>query len=384
MNRWTKLVSYEPAPGDPHRPSSTPLYQTATFRQPDAVGSGAYDYSRSGNPTRHILEERLAELEEGKHGFAFSSGMAALSAVTRLAIAGDHIVACSDLYGGTYRLLTQVVAHHGIDITFVDTTNPQALEEAIQENTRLVLLETPSNPLLRITDIRHAAQVTKRAGALLVVDNTLLSPWLQQPLTLGADIVVHSATKHLGGHGDVTAGAIITNDEEAARRIGFVQNAEGTGLAPFDAWLLLRGIKTLGLRIERQQQTAQSVASFLQSHPAIQAVHYPGLDDHPGRAVHEGQAQGAGLLLSFETGNVSFSKALVEACRRFDIAVSFGNLHSTIGMPCALSHSSIPEEERTLPHDLVRVSVGIEHGDDLIEDLKQALQRAESAQLQAA
>jgi len=384
MNRWTKLVSYEPAPGDPYAPSSTPLYQNATFRQPDATGNGAYDYSRSGNPTRRVLEERLAQLEDGQFGFAFASGMAALSAVTRLVSAGDHVIACSDLYGGTHRLLSHVVAHHGIDVSFVDTTDTAALQSALTARTRLVLIETPSNPLLRITDIEQTAALAHRVGALLVVDNTLLSPWLQQPLTLGADVVVHSATKHLGGHGDVTAGAVITRREDVAERIGFVQNAEGTALSPFDSWLLLRGIKTLGLRLERQQKSADAVAQFLHDHHSVQTVHYPGLDGHPGQEVHESQAQGAGLLLSFETGDVDFSKALVNACRLFDIAVSFGNLHSSIGLPCALSHSSIPEHERDLPRDLIRVSVGIEDVDDLIQDLEQALAHASRAQRQAA
>lgn len=372
MNRWTRLVQYDPAPGDPTAPTTTPLYQTSTFRQPSALGEGSHDYSRSGNPTRDVLEERLAELEEADHGFAFASGMAALSAITRLARAGDHIVACADLYGGTYRLLSKIVAHQGVDISFVDTTDLEALRDVLSDRTRLVLVETPSNPLLRVTDLGAVADLAHASGALLVVDNTIMSPWLQQPLKLGADVVVHSATKHLGGHGDLTAGAVVTNDPDVAETIGFVQNAEGTALSPFDSWLLLRGLKTLGLRVERQQDTAKHIARFLADHPDVTKVHFPGLEKHPGRAIHEEQARGPGLLVSFETGDVGLSQGIVEESQLFGIAVSFGSVHSTIGLPCAMSHASIPSAERSLPADLVRISVGIEDPDDLLVDLVQA------------
>lgn len=372
MRPETALVRHGTHPGDPHRPLSTPIYQTALFEQPSASTFGAYDYTRSGNPTRAALERQLARLEGAEFASAFASGMAALTALTRLVPRG-RIVAGSDLYGGTFRLLTSLAEPSGIDVEFVDTTDLAAVERALARPTGLVLLETPTNPLLEIVDLRSITALARARGALVAVDNSLLSPLLQRPLELGADLVVHSATKFLCGHGDATAGAVVTRDRELARRIAFVQNAEGNGLAPFEAWLVLRGLKTLHLRLREQQRTARRIARRLATAPGILRVHYPGLRGHRNRELHESQASGPGSVLSFETGCVASSERLVDALRQFSIAVSFGGVHSSVSLPCRMSHASIPGARRTLPEDLVRLSVGVEHPDDLLEDLANAL-----------
>lgn len=380
MRRETELVHFEAAPGDPLRPTSTPIYQTSTFRQSTASEFGAYDYTRSSNPTRAVLESQLARLERGSAALAFTSGMAAVTAVTSLLSAGDEVLAGDDLYGGTYRFLTRVLPSHGIGVRYVDTTNLAAVERALARPAPLVMIETPTNPLQKITDVAALAQRVHQAGGLLSVDNSLLSPFLQQPLELGADLVIHSATKFLCGHSDVTAGAVVTRDLHVAERLGFYRNAAGTGLAPFDAWLVLRGMRSLALRLERQQENAGAVARFLAGHPKVRKVNYPGLPGHPGREVLLRQARGAGALLSFETGDAARSRRLAEATELFTVCVSFGGIGSSISLPACMSHASIPAEvrnERCLPEDLVRLSVGIEHVDDLIEDLGRALDRAE-------
>lgn len=383
MNRWTELVHFDPSPGDPLGPNATPIYQTATFAQPSADGCGRYDYTRSGNPTRSVLQERLAKLEGTQHAFAFTSGMAAISAVTRLLSAGDHLLAGSDLYGGTYRLLSKVLSRQGISVTHVDTTDLDKVRASFTDRTRLVLTESPTNPLQRITDLAALADICHARGAKLAIDNTLVSPWLQRPAEHGVDLVVHSATKHLSGHSDVMAGVVCTSDAEIAEAIGFIQNAEGAALAPFDSWLLLRGLQTLPLRLERQQSTAQKLAEFLAEHHEVRQVHYPGLSSHPGHALHRRQARGPGALISFETGDRALSQRVVEAASLFTISVSFGSLHSLISLPCRMSHASIPDAERTLPGDLVRISVGIEDPDDLIGDLDHAFRRAHCRDVRA-
>lgn len=351
---------------DPFGAVSPPIYQTATFRQPSAVEFGEYDYTRTANPTRAQAEEQIAALEGGRHACAFSSGMAALTAVTRLVQAGEEILAGDDLYGGTIRLLSQVAPRLGITVRWVDASDPAAVEAALSPATRLLLVETPTNPLLRLADIARLAAVARPRGVLLAVDNSLLSPCLQRPLALGADLVVHSATKFLCGHGDVCAGAVVTDDSGLHARLGFHLNAEGTGLAPFDSWLLLRGMKTLALRVERQSATAAKIAEFLRGHSpvrGIQEVYYPGL----------------GAVLSFTTGDPDLSRAIAEATRLFTLAVSFGSVGSSISLPCRMSHASVPPELRGRlgpPADLVRLSVGIEDVDDLIADLAQALAAA--------
>ncbi len=354
---------------------SPPIYQTATFRQPTATEFGEYDYTRSGNPTRTLLERQLARLEGDEYASAFASGMAALTAVSRLVAFGDEIIAGNDLYGGTVRLLEQVLPRQGISVRYVDTSDLGAVRDALTSRTKLILVETPTNPLLRISDIGGLAELAHNAGALFAVDNSMLSPCLQQPLAFGADVVIHSATKFLCGHSDVTAGAVVTNDAEIHRQIAFHQNAEGAGLSPFESWLLLRGIKTLALRVERQNDSAQKVAEFLAGHPSIETVYYPGLENHAGYEINRRQAKGSGAVISFTTGNAEVSQRLVESTRLFEIAVSFGSVGSVISLPCRMSHKSVPaalKKQLAPPADLVRISVGIEDIDDLIKDLGEA------------
>jgi cystathionine beta-lyase len=355
-----------------------PIYQTATFEQPGATEFGEFDYTRSGNPTRALLEQQLAELEDATHACAFASGMAALTSLTRIVRPGEEIVAGDDLYGGTVRLLDQIAARLHIAVSYVDTTNETEVRQAVSDRTRLILIETPSNPLFRISDIRKLSSIAKDAGACLAVDNSMLSPVFQQPLNLGADVVVHSATKFLCGHSDVTAGALITNDPALHQQFSFQQNAEGAGLSPFESWLLLRSLKTLVLRIERQNNSAEKVAHFLQSRTEVTQVFYPGLASHPGREVHRQQANGNGAVVSFTTGDEKLSAEIVESTNLFKVAVSFGSVGSTISLPCRMSHASIPgplRERLAPPSDLVRISVGIEDIDDLIDDLSHAFDR---------
>jgi len=364
------------------QPTSTPIFQTATFAQPSATSFGEYDYSRSGNPTRAALEAELAKLESGGRAFAFASGMAAITSLLAWLQPGDRLLAGSDLYGGTIRLIETSLPARGVDVEVVDTTSLAALEAALvadRPGRTLLYFETPSNPLLRVTDIAAAAALAKAAGAAVAIDNTMLSPHLQQPLALGADVVLHSATKHLGGHGDVTAGCCITAASELgesfALHLAFTQNATGNALAPFDAWLVLRGLKTLGVRLDRECASALQVARFLQGHSAVRRVHYPGLPQHPDFALSLRQASGAGSVVSFETGVPELSRQLVEASQLFTTAVSFGSVASSISLPCFMSHASVPADSaRCLPpRDLVRLSVGLESPDALIADLKRVL-----------
>lgn len=375
MKPFTELVQFDPAPSDPYQPTSTPIYQTATFELHSIDEGGLYDYTRSGNPTRSVLEKQIAKLEQGSYGFALNSGMAAIHCVLGLLKRGDHVIASDDLYGGSYRLFTQRLQRQGIIFSFVDTTSLSVVKRAIQANTRLIFIETPSNPLQKMTDIRAVAKIAKEKNILFVVDNTFLSPWLQQPLLLGADIVIHSATKHLAGHSDVTAGLIILNHPEIAEQIAFIQNAEGTALAPFECWLLLRGLKTLGLRIERQQCVAKTVAHFLKNHPIVKKLYYPGFKDHPGYDIHHNQAKGPGTVISFTTDSLRLSKSIIDKIQLFTLSVSFGSLNSFISLPCAMSHASIPKNDRKLPEDLIRLSIGIKDPEDLIADLTTAMQQ---------
>ena len=357
---------------------STPIYQTATFRQPTAVEFGEYDYSRSGNPTRCELEKKLAELERAEYAFAFSSGMSALSAIIKLLTTGDEVLAGSNLYGGSIRLLERL-PRLGINVRYVDTTDAQNVSNALTSRTKMLLIETPTNPFQRVSDIAALAELTRANDALLVVDNTMLSPCLQNPITLGADIVYHSGTKFLSGHSDVTAGAVIVKDEAVAKEIAFVQNAEGTALAPFDSWLLLRGIKTLDLRVEKQCSNALKVAEFLSTHPAVTEIYHPAFASAEARRVHESQASGGGSVIAFTTGDAEFSRRIVESTKLCSIAVSFGSVNSTISLPCYMSHASIPaglRDELAPPRDLIRISVGIESVEDVTEDLREAIRFA--------
>jgi cystathionine beta-lyase len=375
----TRLLTFNPAPGDRFTPANTPIYQTATFRQDDATAFGEYDYSRSGNPTRAVVEKQIADLESGTRGFCFATGLAAITAVTRLVSPGEEILACDDLYGGTYRLFSRILVKRGIHVRYVDFTNLDAVANAITDKTKLVFLESPTNPLLQIIDIVAVSDIAHRKGALVCVDNSTMSPYLQRPLELGADIVLHSATKFLCGHSDVMAGAVVVADEELGQELYLIQNGEGAVLAPFDSYLLLRGTKTLSLRLDRQQSNARAIAELLDSHPAVDRVYYPGLANARQLAIHRAQSSGDGAVLSFATGDPEFSRTIVEATKLFAITVSFGGVNSTISLPNYMSHASIPahlRQQKSIPADLVRISVGAEDVDDLIDDLSQALEIA--------
>jgi cystathionine beta-lyase len=379
MKFASRLVHFDTSPGDELRPMATPIYQTATFEQEHADSFGKYDYSRSGNPTRRVLEDQVAALENGTRGFAFSSGMAAIATVTHLLKAGDEILADWDLYGGTARLFGRVLPRAGITIRYVDASVAGNLEERITSATRMIYVESPTNPMLRIVDLRAAAEVAKRHELLFCVDNSTMSPYLQNPLDLGADIALHSATKFLCGHSDVTGGVIAVKDAKLADEIHFLQNAEGTALGPFDCYLVLRGLKTLKVRMDAQQRNAALVAEFLERHPAVGEVFYPGSEGHAGHGIHRAQARGGGAVLSFTAASPEAAKAVAETSELFRISVSFGSVSSTISIPRKMSHASVPAEilaYRPIPESLLRLSIGIEDAEDLIEDLERCLDTA--------
>lgn len=389
LHPHTRAVGFAAAPGDPARPSATPIYQTATFAQESATEFGAFDYSRSGNPTRAVLERHLAAIEypggtargEPARAFAFASGLAALSAAVSILRPGDELVACDDLYGGSYRLFLRVLEPRGVVVRYANLADAGVASRAFSEKTRLVHFETPTNPLQRIVDIRGIVRAVRARSprAMVLVDSTAMSPWLQRPLELGADMVMHSATKLLNGHADVTAGALVMRDAALAEQIAFIQNAEGAALGPFDSYLLLRGMKTLGVRIERQQRGARRVAAWLRSRPGVGEVYFPGTGDCESAVVHASQAGGPGVVISFRTGDAGASRALVESLELFSIAVSFGSVNSTASLPCRMSHASIPDAVRAarrMPEDLVRLSIGLEEAEDLIGDLDRAIEAA--------
>jgi len=357
---------------------SVPIYQTSTFVQ-DAPGvNKGYDYARSGNPTRAVLENLIAKLEGGETGLAFSSGLAAIDAIAKLLKAGDEIVAVDDIYGGAYRLFTQVYQQFGITINFVDTSDPEKVFNAITPKTKLIWLETPTNPTLKISDIEAIAKIAKANNCLLCVDNTFASPALQKPLALGADIVVHSATKYLGGHSDLIAGAVVTKDKALGDRIKFIQNACGAILAPFDSWLVIRGIETLHLRLRQHCATAQEVAEFLEKHPAVDKVYYPGLKTHPNHEVAKKQSKGFGGIVSFslKQDTIEAAGAFATSTQLFKLAESLGGIKSLISHPATMTHKSIPAEKRRaagVSDSLVRLSIGLEEAEDLIQDLQVAL-----------
>ncbi|MFF3100236.1 bifunctional cystathionine gamma-lyase/homocysteine desulfhydrase [Viridibacillus arvi] len=355
---------------------STPIYQVSTYKQ-DAVGKfRGYEYSRTGNPTRHALEVLISELENGHAGFAFSSGMAAVSSVVMLLKQGDHIIVTDDVYGGTFRVFTKVLNRFGIESTFVDTANIQAVEDAIQPNTKAIYIETPTNPLLKITDIKLISTLAKQYQLLTIVDNTFLTPYLQQPITLGADIVLHSATKYIGGHSDVIAGLVVVNNAELAEQLHFVQNSVGAILGPQDSWLLMRGIKTLPIRVEEVNSNTQRIAEFLEQHRKVGKVYYPGLINHPGHELQKTQATGFGGMISFDVGSAEKAEEMLSKLCYFTLAESLGAVESLISIPARMTHASIPAKRRAelgIVDGLVRISVGIEDVEDLLEDLEQAL-----------
>ncbi|GHD45255.1 cystathionine gamma-synthase [Streptomyces galbus] len=353
-----------------------PIYQVSTYKQ-DGVGGlrGGYEYSRSANPTRTALEENLAALEGGRRGLAFASGLAAEDCLLRTLLSpGDHVVIPNDAYGGTFRLFAKVVARWGVEWSVADTSDPAAVRAAITPKTKAVWVETPSNPLLGITDIAAVAQVARDAGARLVVDNTFATPYLQQPLSLGADVVVHSLTKYMGGHSDVVGGALITADETLGEELAYHQNAMGAVAGPFDSWLVLRGTKTLSVRMDRHSENATKVAEMLARHPRVTHVLYPGLPEHPGHEVAAKQMRAFGGMVSFRVEGGE--EAAVEVCNRaqvFTLGESLGGVESLIEHPGRMTHASVAGSALEVPGDLVRLSVGIENVDDLLEDLQQAL-----------
>ncbi|MBT2636921.1 bifunctional cystathionine gamma-lyase/homocysteine desulfhydrase [Bacillus sp. ISL-39] len=377
MKRKTKMI-HGGIPGDKTTGAvSFPIYQVSTYKQDEVGVHKGYEYSRTGNPTRFALEELIKDLEEGERGFAFGSGMAAITAVMMLFNSGDHIILTDDVYGGTYRVMNKVLNRIGIESTFVDTTDLEAVKAAIQPNTKALYIETPTNPLLKVTDIKACAELAKENDLLTIVDNTFSTPYWQTPLTLGADMVLHSATKYLGGHSDVVAGLVVVNDEKLADDLHFVQNSTGGILGPQDSWLLVRGIKTLGLRMEAHEANTKKIVEFLSEHKGVEKIYYPGLETHPQHAIAKEQAGGFGGMVSFDVGSAEKAAEVLGKVKYFTLAESLGAVESLISVPAKMTHASIPAERRAelgITDGLIRISVGIEDAEDLIEDLKQALQ----------
>lgn len=357
---------------------SVPIYQVSTYEQAGVGQPKEYEYSRSGNPTRAALEALIADLEGGSHGFAFSSGLAGIHTVFAIFQPGDHILLGDDVYGGTFRLFDQVLVNNGLTYTIVDTSDLVAVEAAIQENTKALYLESPSNPLLKITDIEKSAALAKKYQLLTIVDNTFATPYFQQPLALGADIVLHSGTKYLGGHSDVVSGLVVTNHAASGEKIGFLQNAIGGILGPQDSWLMQRGIKTLGVRMEEHQSNAQKIAEYLANHSGVAQVFYPGLADHPNAAIAQKQMSGFSGMISFELADATKVTDFVEALNLFTLAESLGGVESLIEIPSIMTHASIPKELREaagISDGLIRLSVGLEYSEDLLADLAAAFEK---------
>ena len=359
----------EPATGA----AVVPIYQTSTFVQDEVGKHKGYEYSRTSNPTRTALEAALASLEEARHCLAFASGMAAEDTVARLLAPGDHVILGDDVYGGTRRLFDKVLAPFGLNFTSVDMTSVEEVENALRPETRMIWVESPTNPYLRIADINAVSGLAKRAGALLVADNTFATPYLQRPLELGADIVVHSTTKYLGGHSDVVGGAMCTNDDGIADRLFFLRNAIGGVPGAFDCWLVLRGLKTLAVRMRAHCENARRIADFLAEHPAVTQVWYPGLPSHPGHEVAAAQMADFGGMMSFEVATRDEALRVASKTKLFFLAESLGGVESLIEHPASMTHASIADSPFAVSENLLRLSVGIEHGEDLIEDLKSAL-----------
>ncbi len=378
MDIKTKVIHAGIHPDSATGAIMTPIYQTSTYVQDSPGKHKGYEYSRTQNPTRHVLEKNLAALENTKHGLCFSSGMAAADCVIKLLSPGDHVLCSADVYGGTYRIFKKVYERLGIQSSFVDFQNQSNIEQYIQENTKMIWIETPSNPMLQIIDIKKIAQITNQKKLLLVIDNTFATPYLQQPAPLGADIILHSVTKYLGGHSDVVMGALCLNDDGLYESLAFYQNSCGATPGPFDSFLTLRGIKTLALRMERHSENAMKIAHYLQEHAKIDQVYYPGLKDHPGHQTASSQMRLFGGMLSFTLKEDTLQSAfkVVEKLRVFKLAESLGGVESLAGHPATMTHASIPKEERIktgVKDSLIRLSVGIEDIEDLQQDLEQAL-----------
>ena len=356
---------------------TTPVYATSTFHWNTVESHTGYEYTRSGNPTRRALEENIAALENGSHCVATSTGMSAIHCAMALFSPGDHVIAPADLYGGSFRLFSRFLQEKGIDFSFVDMTDAKNVAEAVCDKTRCIWIETPSNPLLKVTDIEAVVAIAQDCGAITISDNTFMSPLLQKPLDLGVDIVMHSTTKYINGHADVVGGAVVSKSDEHGRRIAWICNALGLACSPFDAWLVLRGVKTLPCRMQAQQTSAQKIAEFLNEHPRVSHVYYPGLDDHPQHALAKRQQKGFGAMMSFD---VKDGRPLAEqvcvGTQLFDLAESLGGIESLISYPTTMSHAAMIAEARAaagITESNVRLSIGLEHADDLIADLDQAL-----------
>jgi cystathionine gamma-lyase/cystathionine beta-lyase/cystathionine gamma-lyase/homocysteine desulfhydrase len=355
-----------------------PIYQTSTFVQEELGKHKGYEYARTANPTRAALERNLAALEHGRFGLAFASGMAAINAVMTLFKAGDHIVAGHNLYGGTFRLFERVLRDSGLSFSYANTCRLEEVERSFTPTTRMLYIETPTNPVMEITDIAAAAKLAHEHKLLLAADNTFMSPYFQRPLELGADVVIHSTTKYLNGHSDGVGGAVILNDADLAARLKFIQNAAGAILGPFDSWLVLRGVKTLAVRMERHNSNGLAVARHLAGHPKVKKVHYPGLPSHPQYELAKKQMTGFGGMLAFETGSLENARTVLKSVRLCSLAESLGGVETLISHPATMTHASVPPEERQrlgITDGLVRISVGIEDVEDLLADLDQALGR---------
>ncbi len=361
---------------EPHTGAVTvPIYQTSTYVQPELGRHKGYEYARTKNPTRSALEANLAALEKGKHGHCFASGMSATDTVFRLLKSGDHVVAGENMYGGSYRLFSRVLEKFGLEFTYVDTSNVDQVRGAMKSNTRLVFLETPTNPMMTVTDLAACADVAHKHGAIVVVDNTFCSPWLQRPIELGADIVVHSTTKFLNGHSDSVGGAVVSNRDDIGEQIGFLQNAIGAILSPFDSWLVLRGVKTLAVRMKRHEENGMAMANYLANHAKVRKIYYPGLPDHPQHELAKRQMNGFGSMISFDLGSLENAKKFLDRVRLCSLAESLGGVETLISHPETMTHASVPIETRTrlgITPGLVRISVGIEDIEDLIADLENA------------
>jgi cystathionine gamma-lyase len=355
----------------------TPIYQTSTYVQTSPGEHTGFEYSRTHNPTRYALEDCVASLEGGKYGVAFGSGCAATTTILHLLDAGDHVVSGDDVYGGTYRLFTRVFDQMGVDFSFVDMTDLDAFEASLTDKTKLVWLESPTNPLLKICDIKKVCEIAHARDIPVVVDNTFMSPYFQKPLELGADMVVHSMSKYLNGHSDVVAGMVVLNDDKLAEKLHFLQNSMGAILGPMDSWLVLRGLKTLHIRMRQHQENAQRIATFLEEHPAVERVIYPGLESHPQYEIARSQMSGpGGMITFFVKGGLEPARRMLETVKVFALAESLGGVESLIEHPAIMTHASVPPEVRAelgITDGLIRLSVGIEDGDDLIADLEQAL-----------
>jgi cystathionine gamma-synthase len=373
MRFETRAIHAGQEPEETFGAVNVPIYQTSTYAQPRVGEPKRYDYARGGNPTREALQTAIASLEGGAHGLCFASGMGAETTLLLTLSPGDHVVLGDDVYGGTYRLLARVLSGWGIGFDTVDLTDPEAIRGAIRDETRIVWVETPTNPLLKVVDLAVVTRIAHDARARVVVDNTFATPYLQRPLELGADVVVHSVTKYLAGHSDLVLGAIVTNDAELRARLAFLQNAVGAVPGPMDCYLALRGLKTLAVRMRAHCSGAEAVARFLSAHPKVTRVRYPGLEDDPGHEVAARQMDGFGGMVSFEVGSAGLARSLVERTRLFFLAESLGGVESLLELPGPMTHASVAGSPLEVPDTLIRLSVGIEHPDDLVEDLERAL-----------